>query len=414
MGKEIPPLNHDLLPPEKRSLRAKFCAMQISYYCTTASFNSFAVTYFSANGHSAAAIGVMLALFTLAAFAGAFLFGQLCDRLHNHKQVFIWSNVAMLGLTALVYFSVHSPFLVVLYALLGLLITPIASNMDTWLLKCFYKTPQEYGLIRGWGSLGYAAFTLFYGVLINRFGFGIMLPFTACFVCVNIALALMIPEAPALPGDGAQPGREGGLLSLLKQKRFSILLAALLLLGLAHCPVYQYVAMIFDSVGASVTYQSLALSFSAFTQVPMMMLARPLSRYSPYVLLLGAAGLYLASNAIIGFSSSALVVLGGYLVAGLAYGLLLPTLRQAILVSSTPETRTTAQSMADAFFGSLAGMASSLAGGFILDAFNVPTLLGVACIITLLVVPLLVALLRMSRRPALRPVPEALKQPRPH
>lgn len=94
--------------------------------------------------------------------------------------------------------------------------------------------------------------------------------------------------------------------------------------------------MIFDSIGASVTYQSLALSFSAFTQVPMMMLARPLSRFSPYVLLLGACGLYLVSNAIIGFSASALVVLGGYLIAGLAYGLLLPTLRQAILVSSTP------------------------------------------------------------------------------
>ena len=106
-------MSHDILPPEKRSLRAKFCVMQISYYCTTASFNSFAVTYFSANGHSAAAIGVMLALFTLAAFAGAFLFGQLCDRLHNHRQVFIWSNVAMLGLTAWVYFGVHSSFLVV-------------------------------------------------------------------------------------------------------------------------------------------------------------------------------------------------------------------------------------------------------------------------------------------------------------
>ena len=146
----------------------------------------------------------------------------------------------------------------------------------------------------------------------------------------------------------------------------------------------------------------------------MMMLARPLSRYSPYVLLLGAAGLYLASNAIIGFSSSALVVLGGYLVAGLAYGLLLPTLRQAILVSSTPETRTTAQSMADAFFGSLAGMASSLAGGFILDAFNVPTLLGIACVVALLAVPLLAALLRMSKQTAPDPVRNALKQqPRP-
>ncbi len=407
-------MNHDLLPPEKRSLRAKFCVMQVSYYCTTASFNSFAVTYFSANGHSAAAIGVMLALFTLAAFAGAFLFGQLCDRLHNHKQVFIWSNVAMLALTALVYYGVHSPLLAALYALLGLLITPIASNMDTWVLKCFYETPQEYGLIRGWGSLGYASFTLFYGVLINRFGFGIMLPFTAAFVCINIASAFFIPEAPALPDAQSQPTERGGLLALVKQKRFSILLAALLLLGLTHCPVYQYVAMIFDSIGASVTYQSLALSFSAFTQVPMMMLARPLSRFSPYVLLLGACGLYLVSNAIIGFSASALVVLGGYLIAGLAYGLLLPTLRQAILVSSTPETRTTAQSMADAFFGSLAGMASSLAGGFILDAFNVPTLLGIACVVALLAVPLLAALLRMSKQTAPDPVRNALKQqPRP-
>jgi PPP family 3-phenylpropionic acid transporter len=373
--------------------------MQLSFWCSIASFSAFTVAYFDANGHSASDIGIMLAIYTLGSFAGSFVFGQMCDRLRTHKKVFIGSSIAAFVVSLLVYYSVHTPYVVFLYALLGFILIPIISNMDTWILKSFPEAPQEYGPIRAWGSLGFAGFAVFYGGLITRFGFGIMLPFNAFFTVINIVFAIMIPDARAAEHTQAATSQKDSLKGLLRNARFLLLLVALFLLGIVVSPINQYIAMIFNSVGGNVTYQSWAMSISAFIEIPMMMLSGKLVRFSPYHLLLGAAGLYLAGNATVALSHSPIPVLGAYLLAGLGYGILLPTLRQAVFDSSPAELHTTAQGLSDSFFSSLAGMLSSLAGGFILDATSVSALMWICCSITIPIVPLFLMLAKMAKRP---------------
>ena len=380
--------------------------MESMFYCAYGSFIAFGVAYLYANGLQADTIGVILAVSTLAAFIGSFLLGQLCDRLQNHKKVYIGCHIAMFLAACLVYFFVHTPLVGVFYAFLSILGMPVSSNLDTWLLKSIADRPQDYGFIRSFGSLGYALFTLVYGNLIARFGYGIMLFVLAFFNLASIVLAVITPEPPTSTAANAKAARQRGALpALLKNSHFLMLMLILFFMGFIHHPTNNYLAMIFESVGADVSFQGMALAFSAFAQIPMLLLSNRFVKYSSYWMLFIATVLHLITNLMIALGQSAVFVLSSYLVVGLCYGILLPTLRRAVFDLSTPALRTTAQGLADAFFHCLSNMASSLFAGFILVGNSVSLLMLICSGITALILPLILLLIRMDRK-AVPPHPD--------
>jgi MFS family permease len=67
------------------------------------------------------------------------------------------------------------------------------------------------------------------------------------------------------------------------------------------------------------------------------------------------------------FGKTVYTVTAGMILKGTGYGLLMPTLRQIVYNNSPDKLRTTAQSLCDAVFCSLAGVLSSLYSGVMID-----------------------------------------------
>jgi len=380
---------------KKSRLFFLFSLMQAGFWCMTGSVYTMTTAYYNALGHSAKLIGVFLFAYTIAAFVGAFLLGPLSDKLNSQKKVFLFSVLGILLVSMSIYFTGPYRWGGVTYAVIGLLVSPAASVMDTWILKSFPENPALYGPIRGIGSGGYAVFMLFYGSLLEKYGYGLMIPFVILFAAITLVPIFILSDATRIQINLERP--KMSLKPLLKNSGFIAILLFLFFIGMTHCPMYQYTPMIFEAVGGTVKHQSLALSLNAFLQAPAMMLSAKMNRFSTKQLLLGTLGIYVVSMLMMTLSGSIVLSVAGFTLLGAGYGVLLPAMRRALSESSPEELRTTAQSVGDSVFGSVAGMMTSLIGGVIIETWGVSLLL-IGC--TALLAPATVIALLVKTRKA--------------
>ena len=159
----------------EKAVLLRFNLLQVLYWCGLASMGSFVSAFMLSKGMSNTRLSIILALYMLGAFIGQFFWGSLSDKLQTNKKFFILNEAFVLLLYYLIYiFSDNFLMVNIFYPLLGFVIVPQASNLDSWILKCFAHRPQVYGPARGWASAGFAVFMLVYGNLINSWGYKIM------------------------------------------------------------------------------------------------------------------------------------------------------------------------------------------------------------------------------------------------
>ena len=149
-----------------KNLKLKFSLLQITYWCTIGAFSGFMVSYMQTKGMTPKLIGVMLSVSTLCAFLGQLFWGSLSDKIKSNKKIFIITNILMFILHIVVFYMPSYTLVIITFGVLGFVEIPVAANLDTWILKIYYKTPQAYGPIRACASIGFAIFTLIYGGLI--------------------------------------------------------------------------------------------------------------------------------------------------------------------------------------------------------------------------------------------------------
>ena len=92
--------------PHDKALKRGFTLLEMFYWMTCGSFNTYMVSYLTAvRGVSASGAGLMLALVMASACAGQFILGSLCDKRQNNRRVFIFGMGATILLQLGIYFS---------------------------------------------------------------------------------------------------------------------------------------------------------------------------------------------------------------------------------------------------------------------------------------------------------------------
>lgn len=356
----------------RRALIVRFTLLEIFFWCSIASFSAFAIAYLqSARGVSDGQAGVMIMLMTASAFAGQFVWGGLCDRLGTHKWMFVAAGALQGPLCLAVFFAGSYPLMCVFYGLLGFVQSAMPANVDTWILKSFPETPALFGPIRSAGSLAYAVFALFFGRVIAAVGYAAMPVAVAFFILSGAAVALLTPDIKS--GAGGQVDTLTGARALFKGK-FLVLLLVLLLTGVC-ATTFQFFTMMMNRAGGSVSLLGVAMFASAIAQVPLMFYGRYFARFPVKARVAVACGLYTVMGLFFAFATRPAHIVVGALFSGVGYGIFLPAVREWVFGLSTPETRTTAQGMADAVYMSLGGMISSGAVGALADSVGLSPLL---------------------------------------
>ena len=129
----------------------------------------------------------------------------------------------------------------------------------------------NFGIARGFGSLGYAAAAYLIGLLANRFG-----PVTVP-VCMGLGFALMLASVKAFgrvdskAGDAEKkPASKGGFLG--RYPRYAVVLVGLVPIFVSHVVLNSFTFQIVQAKGGTSREMGVAMSFASLIELPVMFL----------------------------------------------------------------------------------------------------------------------------------------------
>ncbi len=356
----------------------RFSLMQSFYWCSVGAFASFALMFFQEQrGVSASQVGLLTGVFTLCAFCGQFFWGYLCDTWRTNKKVFILTCMLQCIIGAILYLSKGFASILILYGMLGFVQSPMTAILDTWIMKSFPRSPLALSPIRAAGSLSYAVLMLFYGKMIGTWGYIIMPVSLLMFASASVVTAYPVPDALATHEDSRHNKNVGGKLFT---PTFLLLITCIFCCGVAGT-TYTLYPIIITNVGGNTSDLGLALSVSAFSQVPFMILVGRISRIPAKIRLIASAVGYVVTLMCFVFSKTPVQIILASLISGISFGVMQPSMREIVYQHSPQQLRTTAQSISDAVHYSLSGLFASFAVGFAWERFGSAVVLSLfACV----------------------------------
>ena len=359
-----------------------FAALQISYWCFHASFICYASAFFLERGIGSSVVSLLLAGYLLCSFIGSVVWGAVCDAVGTNKKVFLLGLIVSAALMVIIYaFGSTVPVLAVAYPLLGFFFLPQSANSEAWLLSACNHDQKTYGMIRSTPSLVYAVWAMLMGRMIDALGYSVMLAGGTAFAVVVLLSAFLLPDA--VRGKAKRESRPGiqALCELMDNGPFRRLVVLLFFTGLAVAPLNNMKIVVLQSVGGSVTHMGMDSFVSALTQVPFFMLSGSLQRiplrirYA--VMTLGPLVMILMCLFAV---SPAMVIIGSF-AYNVAYGVMIPTMREVTERCVQPERRNLGHTLSDAVFTSLSGVISLGYAGLLVDGFGVRAMLVVCAAI---------------------------------
>lgn len=374
-----------------RREHVKYALLEITFWASFGAFTAFAIPYLLHEGLSAGAVGAATAVNTVCSLCGSFVWNPMCDRTGSNKRVFLLLNALLMGLYAALYAVPKAALPVIcLYGLLGFVQGPMVSVLDSWILREMRAAAHRFGPIRASASLVYSLFVLGYSRVIQAAGYWVMLPVCAAFIACTVAVGLLTRETRQPPRDPSRAAASS-YGPVLANRRLLLIAGALLFMGMATAP--NMLALSVLSGGVAV--QGMGMFVGNLCSVPVMMFSPRLHRVPVLLKIAGASTIYIAGH----LSMSLVPAPAGVMLAsacnGMAYGTLLPAMRQAVAEAADDDCITRAQGLAEAAFSAAGPTLSNAASGLVVEHFGARALMLVCAAIQL--VPL-TGFLRMGAR----------------
>lgn len=373
-----------------------FALLDALYWAFFASSVGFLTTYMLACGLSNSILSIVLAIYMFCAFLGAFFWGGLCDKLKSNKKVFI-PEFAAAGVLALIIFFMASRNIWVsacLYPVLGFLLIPLGSNLDSWMLRNFNQSGETYGKARAMGSVGFAVTMLILGNLINSLGYIVQPIAIILFSVLVVLLGLWMREKRFEVVMTMEAVTDSGSLKdLFKIKPYMFVLIILFLVGLSISPVNNLKIVFLQSVGGDVSMLGLDSFIGVMVQALFIFGSGLLKRIPVNLRLFLIPAFVLGTHLMNLFAVTPYMIIAGTVLNNVSYGIMLPTQREITEYSVPYALKNRAHSLGDAMYSSFSGMMALLYSGILIDNFGARSvaLLGVI----IMIIPVIMTIKRM-------------------
>lgn len=367
-----------------KKIYIRLTILLISYWAFFASFLGFITTYLLAQGISNTFLSILVALYMLSSFLGSFFWGDLCDKFQTNKKVILFCLLCGAISISIVFFMVKNPIvLVIFYSIMGFVVQPLSTNIDSWLIKTVNNDQGIYGKIRSFGSLSYAITILGCGLLISNFGFHIMLFAGLSFLLVAFIITLSLPDVAPISNTYNKFSFEG-VKKLFTIRPYLLLLFLLFFTSLSIAPINSLKVIVMNNVGGNVSHMGVDSFVGVMIQVPLIALAGRTQKISLKVRYLIMTISPLLMLVITYFATVPFAVTIGTCFTNLSYGILLPTMREITENNVDKSVRNIGHNVADAIYNSFAGMISMIYAGAVIDSYGVKTMLAICIIIQLI------------------------------
>ncbi len=289
-----------------RRFKGSYFSYVLIYFCAyfaMASFVSVLSVYLTDLGKTGSEMSFIISSSGIFSFFMVPAAGFLCDRTGRSRLVSAGLLIGM-GILALVFSGCRQVW--ALFLLEGLLMSFLNSALPAC-ERLASATKFRYGVLRVWGTFGYALGAQAAGLAVQHFP-----PFVLFFLVflstLLAALGLAGAEDPILP-EPKEEQKKPPLSSFLKNPQFLLFLLITFLFYSSSGVNFNYAAFLLDTMGVPTGAVGTVLSVGTLVEIPIILFSNKfMDRFSGKTLLLICCAINVVQFICYGLSSSAWVV----------------------------------------------------------------------------------------------------------
>lgn len=238
------------MPPTPAPRLGAFGAVWFCYFASIGAFNPFAPLWFKELGFSTLAIGTIASLQAWTRVVGPYAWGWLGD--HGSSRVRLArlaAGLSLLAACALLWargYTMVAICTALLFLANGGVVPLTEATLARHLATGSGMDAGRYGRVRVWGSMGFIASVVVFGVLLERLGIGLFPWLVAATYAALVVASLRLP-------DGAEPMHEHEgtppVLSVLRRPAVAWFFTAVFFTVLAHTSLYTFFSLYLDALG---------------------------------------------------------------------------------------------------------------------------------------------------------------------
>ena len=348
-----------------------------------AAFFPFLSLFLDDKGLTAGQIGIVIAAMALARVIFNPVWGHVSDTTIGRRTA-LQLGTAGGGLAALALFWSDTLMgIVAIGFVFAGFSTTVGPNIDALaLMHLGDERMTDYGRIRAWESVSYAAACLVLGAVLQPAGVRWTMPIYA----LGSAVALVwtgLTVAPDKPAHRERHGRMGAVGAVFREApRFWLLLLAMLLVWTGFNAAWNFLGLKIQSAGGGPLLLGMGTALGGLTEVPVMRLSSRLTRrFGLRAVYVAGCVAYATGFLLWGLIENATIVSFLTVFEGLAFGLLFTT-GVVVIGRMLPSTLySTGQSMAATSGFGVGPILGAGIGGFVYGHFGATTLyVGASCL----------------------------------
>ncbi|HWJ03346.1 MAG TPA: MFS transporter [Verrucomicrobiae bacterium] len=215
-------------------------------------------------GLSKATIGLVIATGLLASVIGPPVWGIVSDTLQARKKVlmFCQGSAAIIGLIlSAVYRTAEILPLYFAYYFLQNAVVPLSDSLVLGNIK-----NEQYGKVRLWGSVGFAAGALLCGLLLIRLASNLVFAAYVSAAMVTVVFTyVLLPSSERVGENGLDFSK---ISAIFRNRRFLVLGIILMLVLIPYGAYVSFIGLYLKELGASTGVIGLAWTVAALAEVP--------------------------------------------------------------------------------------------------------------------------------------------------
>lgn len=261
-------------------MNLRYGILQGAYWAAMCTVIAFFVQLFKGFGYDTMECCVISACGTAALIISQPLWGALCDRARRVKPVLL--TAIALGMGSVLLFPLGGRSIYWMIAGVVAFSVTFRALMyiyDIWAVRLARDGAGiNFGITRSCGSACYALVAAFFGLAIDRWGTGIIVP---CFLVGAVFVAVMtlaIKEPGAVLQRETRVGFLEGVSGLLKNREYLILLLCIFLVFSASNGFILFLPYRIYELGGTDAHYGYATFVMAFSEIPALLVYKRLSK----------------------------------------------------------------------------------------------------------------------------------------
>lgn len=367
-------------------LKYQYPLAQFLYWVTCCACSGFVAVYLQHQGLTNTTIGIVVGIYGVLSLLIQPINSKMIHRfsfLTVRRMLMILLVVMAVLFASITFFSASSVWVIFAFVIINAINGSMVPLMSSFGMEYVNQEKNvNFGLARGFGSLGWAVSAVFIGFLLEKFSPEVLGYIYIISASIMLLTVLTMDDFGHLTEVPERSDKEGGLLwKCLKDRTFLFVAIGVFLGIISHALCTTYTINIVRSVGGNETAAGLAQFFGAGSEMIGMVIFGILIRKYSSIRILKISTIFLAIRFLfLSFASNLPMVMIGYALQGPSAGLYIPATVYFVNERMLPQHRTQGQTIFNLLTNGMATFVGNLIGGKMLDQFGLQNTL-LACFV---------------------------------